>query len=120
MCWLILPFAQEYEDSGAFTVGKRVKESLVINGILIGVLCTGALCIVIYLLVGSNFTMGQLPEVFATLVNVFGLTLVSIFMGYGLISFPKECFVRRDYKRLVNRCHRRAEAIKEEQENIVE
>ena len=82
------------------------------NGILIGVLSTGALLIVIYLLVGSSFTIGQLPSVFATLVNVFGLVLVSIFMGYGLISFPKECFIRTDYKRLVNRCHRQAEALR--------
>ena len=49
---------------------------------------------------------------FATLVNIFGLTLVSIFMGYGLLSFPKEYFLRRDYSGVVNRCHRQAEAIK--------
>lgn len=90
------------------------------NGILIGGLCGGALLIVIYLLVASEFTIGQLPSVFATLVNVFGLTLVSILLGYGLISFPKECFLRRDYKRLVNQCHRLAEVIKTEQEAILE
>lgn len=64
--------------------------------------------------------MGQLPSVFATLVNVFGLTLVSILLGYGLISFPKECFLRRDHRRLVTHCHRQAEAIKTEQETIAE
>jgi len=82
------------------------------NGILIGVLCGGALVIVIYLLVAAEFAISQLPDVFATLVNVFGLTLVSIFLGYGLLSFPKEFYVRRDHKRLVNRCHRHAETIK--------
>lgn len=64
--------------------------------------------------------MAQLPGVFATLVNVFGLALVSIFMGHGLISFPKEFYQRRDYKSIVNRCHREAESLKSEQETIIE
>jgi hypothetical protein len=59
------------------------------NSILIGALCGGALIIVILLIVAAEFTIGQLPGVFATLVNIFGLTLVTIFMGYGLLSFPK-------------------------------
>lgn len=90
------------------------------NAILIGMLCGGAVVIVVYLLVAAEFTFSQLPEVFATLVNVFGLTLVCIFMGYGLLSFPKEFFIRRDYKTLVTRCHREAEALKNEQENILD
>jgi hypothetical protein len=90
------------------------------NGIMIGVLCGGALLIVIYLLVAASFSIEQLPGVFATLVNVFGLTLVTILMGYGLLSLPKECFQRRDYKSMVTFCHRQAESIKTEQENILE
>ena len=74
---------------------------------------------IIYLLVASSFTFDQLPGVFATLVNVFGLTLVTILMGYGLLSLPKECFQRRDYKSMVNVCHRQAEALKAEQETIL-
>jgi glucan phosphoethanolaminetransferase (alkaline phosphatase superfamily) len=119
MCWFILPFAQEYEDSGEFTFSKKIKESLVMNGILIGMLCVGAILIVIYIIVAASFTISQLPSVFATLVNIVGLTLVSILLGYGLISFPKECFLRKDYKKLVNYCHRQAEAIKSEQHAIL-
>jgi hypothetical protein len=55
----------------------------------VGILCAAVLTVVVYLLVFSEFTMAQLPSVFATLVNIFGLTLVSILLGYGLISFPK-------------------------------
>jgi MFS family permease len=112
MCWLVLPFGQEYEDSGHFVVWEKVKESLKMNGILIAGLIGGAMVIVLYLVIMQNFSIGQLPEVFATLVNIFGLTLVSIFMGYGLLSFPKECFLRRDYRAYVDRCHRHAEVIR--------
>lgn len=108
MCWFILPFGQEYEDSGEFTFSKKIKDSLIMNGILIGILCVGALIIVIYIVFSASFTISQLPTIFATLVNVFGLTLVSVLLGYGLISFPKQCFLKRDYKKLVNHCHRQA------------
>lgn len=117
---MVLPFAQEYEDSGAFGVKGKIRESLIINGILIGVICLGAIAIVVYLVVIGSFSAGQLPSVFATLVNAFGLTLVSILLGYGLISFPKECFLRRDHRKLVTHCHRQAEFIKTEQETISE
>lgn len=85
------------------------------NGILIGILCVGAILIVVYIVVTGTFTISQIPTVFASLVNIFGLTLVSILMGYGLISFPKECFLRKDHNKLVTYCHRQAEAIKTEQ-----
>ena len=90
------------------------------NGILIGILCCGAVLIIIYTVVAASFTISQLPSVFATLVNIFGLTLVSVLLGYGLISFPKQCFLRKDFKKLVNHCHRQAEAIKTEQQTILE
>jgi len=59
------------------------------NGILIGLLCIGAFIIVMYLVFAAKFTIEQLPSIFATLVNIFGLTLVSILLGFGLVSFPK-------------------------------
>lgn len=82
------------------------------NLLLIAVLCGGAVLLVLYLVLASSFSISQIPNVFATLVNVFGLTLVSILLGYGLMSFPKECFLRRDYKKKVIQCHRIAETIK--------
>jgi hypothetical protein len=108
LCWLVLPFAQEFEDSGEFTPARRLRESLVMNGILIVLLCAGAVLIVVYIVVTATFAIEQLPSVFATLVNIFGLTLVTILLGYGLISFPKECFRRRDHQKLVTHCHRQA------------
>jgi hypothetical protein len=56
---------------------------------MIGILCIGAFLVVIYILIAGQFTISQLPSIFATLVNIFGLTLVSVLLGYGLISFPK-------------------------------
>ena len=89
-----------------------MKDAFLMNGILVGLLCLGAVIIVVYLLIAGLFTITQLPGVFAFLVNIFGLFLVSVMLGYGLISFPKECFILRDYKRKVTQIHRQAELLK--------
>jgi hypothetical protein len=49
--WIVLPFFQEYEDSGEFTLKGRVKDALKMNAILIGALCLGAGGIVVYLII---------------------------------------------------------------------
>lgn len=48
-----------------------------------------AILLVIYLIIVGKFTISQLPSVFATIVNVFGLCLISVMLGFGLVSFPK-------------------------------
>jgi hypothetical protein len=85
----VLPFFQEYEDSGEFTFKGRVKDALKMNAILIGALCLGAGAIVVYLIIFQQFKIGQIPSVFAMLVNVFGMLLVTLALGFGLISLPK-------------------------------
>ena len=68
----------------------------------------GVVVLVIYLVIVGRFTIGQLPSVFATIVNGFGMFLVSVMLGFGLVSFPKENFMKVDYKKRVNRCHKMA------------
>lgn len=80
----------------------------------------GAILLVIYLIIVNEFTISQLPSVFATIVNAFGLCLVSVMLGFGLVSFPKDNYLKIDYKRRVNRCHRMAEMLKSEQQEIKE
>ena len=59
------------------------------NAILIGVLCLGAGAIVVYLIIFQQFEIRQIPSVFAMLVNVFGMLLVTLALGFGLVSLPK-------------------------------
>jgi hypothetical protein len=112
----VLPFAQEFEDSGEFAVGKRLREAVVSNAVMVGAMLGGAVLVVVLLVTSGGFSFSQLPSVFATLANSFGLLLVAVFLGYGVVSFPKDCWLRRDYKQLVGHCHRQAEAIRDEQQ----
>ena len=67
----------------------KFKDALKMNGILFGIIFVGALFLIIYLIIAGLFTFSQIPAVIATIVNIFGLTLVSIMLGFGLVSFPK-------------------------------
>lgn len=107
-CWIVLPFFQEYEDSGEFTFKGRVKDAVRMNLMLVGGLCAGALVVVGYLVMFQSFSIGQVPSVFAMLVNIFGMLLVTLALGFGLVSLPKEFYSKRDYKKRVNICHRTA------------
>lgn len=82
-----------------------MQDSLKINAVIFGALGIGGLVVLLVLIFSGKFTASQLPELIPTLVNIFGLTLVSILLGFGLVSFPKECFRNADCKRRVKRCH---------------
>lgn len=53
------------------------------------VLVVGAIIIAIIMIFYNGFSFSDIPSTFAILVNIFGLALVSIFLGFGLASFPK-------------------------------
>jgi hypothetical protein len=85
-----------------------MREAVVSNLLMMGLMVGGAILVVVLLVASGGFSFRQIPSIFATLANTFGLSLVAVFLGYGLVSFPKECWLRRDYKQLVGHCHRQA------------
>lgn len=120
LCWLVLPLVQEYEDSGEFSKVGKFKEAVRNNAILIGGILAGATTLIVYLLITGKFTFSQIPNVLATIVNLFGLALVSTMLGFGLVSFPKENYTKIDYRKRVNKCHRMAESLRSDQQLIKE
>ena len=67
----------------------KFREALKTNGIMMLMIIVGAIVLVVYLVIIGEFTISQLPSVFATIVNGFGMFLVSVMLGFGLVSFPK-------------------------------
>jgi|LakMenEpi03Aug12_release.lakeMendotaPanAssembly.Ray.scaffolds.fasta_scaffold964317_1 hypothetical protein len=67
----------------------KFKDALRRNGLMMAAILIAAVLLVIYLIIVGKFTFGQLPSVFATIVNGFGLCLISVMLGFGLVSFPK-------------------------------
>ena len=87
---VILPFHQEYADSGAFTVWEKIKWSLRQN--LLFLLFAGSIgCFgVLVLLASHRLTFDSLIGFAIAASNAFGLCLVLLLLGYGLVELPRK------------------------------
>lgn len=95
-CWAVVPFVQEFYDSGGFTTGDKVKQSIRINLIfyLVAGLVLGSL--VAWIAISTGITLSELPSFVICLSTTFGLTLFTLAVGYGLVELPRTIWYRAD------------------------
>lgn len=89
MTWVVLPLMQSFMTAGDFTVWDKTKTSLKENGILygsVGVLAAGFL---IYIIVKDNLTAATLQVLLIAASNTWGLLLLGLMMGYGVVDLPR-------------------------------
>ncbi len=93
-CWAVIPFIQEYYDSGGFTAGDRIKQSIVSNlwfyaiaGVIMGSLVT-------WIAIKSGITASELPSFIICISTTFGLFLLTLSLGYGLVELPRTLWYR--------------------------
>lgn len=87
LAWVILPLVREMLLSGEFTAWKRFKDGL--RFILIGhLILLGAVIMLIFLLAMHLHEWNVLP-VLMTLGNTYGLLIVTVLLGYGLVAIPR-------------------------------
>lgn len=67
--------------------------------------------LLVYLIASSQLMWSKLPSVFATTANIFGIVLVVVFLGHGLVSLPKLSLLKSNYSRLVAYYYREAELV---------
>ena len=77
-----------------------------------------AIVLTIYLAISASFSVSMLPSIFATIANVFGIALVVIFLGHGLISLPKYCFLHSSNTRTLTRNYKTANQINSKLEDL--
>ena len=87
---VLLPFHQEYADSGAFTVWSRVRWSLRQN-LLFMLFMAGCGAFGVFVLIASNrLSLDSLAGFAIAASNALGLCLVLLLLGYGLVEFPRK------------------------------
>lgn len=84
LAWVISPIAQQYHLTGHFTFASRMKEAI-LNNIKFYL----AIGVVLLVLGGALWLAGalQISFVFA-LVNFYGMFLIVVMLGYGLVEVP--------------------------------
>lgn len=92
----MLPFFQDFEDSGDFTARGKIRYSLRKNLTVYGLGLILGISLVLYLAFKKHLTFSHIEGVLAGLGNLLyyiilcsGLLLVIILLGYGLVAIPK-------------------------------
>ncbi|KAL7989085.1 hypothetical protein Chor_008004 [Crotalus horridus] len=91
LTWILLPFMQSYARSGGFSITGKIKTALIENAIYYGtyLLIFGAF--LIYVAINPNISLqwSQLQTIGIAAANTWGLFLLVLLLGYGLVEIPR-------------------------------
>jgi len=91
LCWFCLPFLSEYVITGEFTRKGRIIRSILNNLIFYGIAGVFFIVFLVYLYYKHTFEDITLRGFLIAMSNAWGLFLIIIFLGYGLVTVPKRC-----------------------------
>uniref|UniRef100_A0AAQ5Y702 LMBR1 domain containing 2 n=1 Tax=Amphiprion ocellaris TaxID=80972 RepID=A0AAQ5Y702_AMPOC len=91
LTWLLLPFMQSYARSGGFSITGKIKTALIENAIYYGtyLLIFGSLLIYVAVHPELHLSWYELQTIGITAANTWGLFLLVLLMGYGLVEIPR-------------------------------
>ncbi|KAK3727889.1 hypothetical protein QZH41_010612 [Actinostola sp. cb2023] len=102
LSWIILPIMQSYSYAGDFSVRGKVKTALYENAIWYGSYIAIFLVLLVYVIARPDLELNgtQLQIIGITASNTWGLLLLVILMGYGLVEIPRNVWnsAKLDYK----------------------
>lgn len=91
LTWLLLPFMQSYARSGAFSRVGKIKTALIENAIYYGTYLLIFISLLIYVAAHPKWQLSwtELPTIGITAANTWGLFLLVLLLGYGLVEIPR-------------------------------
>ncbi|CAG0886962.1 unnamed protein product [Darwinula stevensoni] len=102
LTWLILPLMQSYTKAGAFTVLGKLKTSLIDNAIYYGSYLLICIILLIYIALRPELELDgpRLKVIAVTASNTWGLFLLVLLLGYGLVEVPRSLWLmsKRGYR----------------------
>ncbi|MES1911995.1 MAG: hypothetical protein MHM6MM_004344 [Cercozoa sp. M6MM] len=97
--WLVIPFMQGYAMSGHFSPAAKAKDSLRFNLIFYGVIGLLAIGAVLYLGLSKATSWDNMVPYLMSLANTWGLLMMVLLLGYGLIEVPRGLWHKGHAKR---------------------
>uniref|UniRef100_A0A3P8Z121 LMBR1 domain containing 2 n=1 Tax=Esox lucius TaxID=8010 RepID=A0A3P8Z121_ESOLU len=91
LTWLLLPFMQSYARSGGFSISGKIKTALIENAIYYGTYLLIFSSLLIYVAVHPKWqlTWRDLQTIGIAAANTWGLFLLVLLLGYGLVEIPR-------------------------------
>lgn len=94
LTWIILPIMQSYSTAGDFTVAGKIKTALIENAIYYGsyLLIFGVILIYVVAKADLQVDAERLKVIGITASNTWGLFLLILLLGYGLVEVPRSVY----------------------------
>ncbi|XP_022054794.1 G-protein coupled receptor-associated protein LMBRD2a isoform X1 [Acanthochromis polyacanthus] len=110
LTWLLLPFMQSYARSGAFSIAGKIKTALIENAIYYGTYLLIFISLLIYVSAHSlwNHTWAELQTIGITAANTWGLFLLVLLLGYGLVEIPRSYWLSSSHVYLLAKTYFKA------------
>uniref|UniRef100_A0A3Q4H091 LMBR1 domain containing 2a n=1 Tax=Neolamprologus brichardi TaxID=32507 RepID=A0A3Q4H091_NEOBR len=107
LTWLLLPFMQSYARSGAFSVVGKIKTALIENALYYGSYLLIFIALLIYVAVQLKWklTWADLQTIGITAANTWGLFLLVLLLGYGLVEIPRSYWLSSSHNYVLSKSY---------------
>ncbi|KAI7876330.1 LMBR1-domain-containing protein [Lichtheimia hyalospora FSU 10163] len=115
LTWVMIPMMQAYVNTGDFGFTNRLKSAVRVNLQFYSIYIVIGFIGLIYLVFGSGYTTREKIQGFVmAMANSWGLFLVIMFMGYGLVAVPRRLWFTGNPQKHLNQLYANASRVKEE------
>lgn len=103
LTWLLLPFMQSYARSGAFSRVGKIKTALIKNAIYYGTYLLIFICLIVYVAAHPQWRLSwrEFQTIGITAANTWGLFLLVLLLGYGLVEIPRSYWLSASHDYLL-------------------
>lgn len=122
LTWFLIPFLSAYVQAGEFTILAKARTALIDNAIYYGTYLVIFVILLIYAAASKSFHLnfGNLKTVGISAANTWGLFLLVLLLGYGLVEIPRSLWVRSSVQHQVEWQYFNLAKITEEKHEAVE
>lgn len=89
LTWLILPIMQSYSMAGDFTTLDKLKSAIRANFIYYSSFGAIFIVLLIYVMIKNGIDFANLKVIAISTSNTWGLFLLVVLLGYGLVELPR-------------------------------
>ncbi|XP_076587142.1 G-protein coupled receptor-associated protein LMBRD2a isoform X2 [Chaetodon auriga] len=116
LTWLLLPFMQSYAQSGAFSIVGKIKTALIENAIYYGTYLLIFISLLIYVAAHPQWQLSwrELQTIGITAANTWGLFLLVLLLGYGLVEIPRSYWLSSSPDYLLNKTYFKVAKVADE------
>lgn len=110
LTWLLLPFMQSYARSGAFSIVGKIKTAIIENAIYYGTYLLIFISLLIYVAAHPQWklTWMELQTIGITAANTWGLFLLVLLLGNGLVEIPRSYWLSSSHGYLLAKTYFKA------------